>query len=281
VRSIAEGKGYSVKDVHADWKGWLGKPVPLVLTKNVQRAVKTLVSEAPYARSLIDTILRDTSGSRTTIWRPTLLVGKPGSGKTRLAIRICEELGLPHRVFPCAGASDSSFARTSRQWSTGRPSITLQTIRQHGVANVAIILDEIEKVALSRHNGTLVDILLTMLEPLNASRTFDLYLEAEVDLSRALWLATANDSSMLHPALLDRFRILEMPDPRAEDLHAVLPSVVGVVAERRGLSPHWITPFDMLELDMIEDLWKGGSIRRLTRIVEAFLDARDNPQRAH
>jgi hypothetical protein len=281
VRSIAEGKGYSVKDVHADWNAWVGKPVPLVFTRNVQAAFNKLVSEAPHARTVIDIILRDTVGSRTTVWRPTLLVGKPGSGKTRLAIRICEELGIPHRVFPCAGANDSSFAGTSRQWSTGRASIALQTVRQHGVANAAVLLDEIEKIALSRHNGSLVDALLTLLEPLNASRVFDPYLEGEVDLSRLLWLATANDPGMLHPALLDRFRILEMPDPRAEDLHAILPGILKAVAKRRGLSLEWITPFDMLEFDMIEDLWRGGSVRRLARIVEAFMDARDNPQRAN
>lgn len=281
VRSIAEGKGYSTKDVNADWLSWVGKPIPLVFTKSVQGAYRKLTSEAPHARTVIDAILRDTAASPTVAWRPTLLIGKPGSGKTRVAVRICAEVGVPHRVFSCGGASDSSFGGTSRQWSTGRPSIPLQTIRQHGVANVVIVLDEIEKVALSRQNGSLVDVLLTVLEPLNASRTFDLYLEGEVDLSRVLWLATANDPSPLHPALLDRFRILEMPDPRVEDLHAVLPSVIGAVAERRGLSPHWIAPFDMLELEMIEDLWKGGSIRRLTRIIEAFLDARDNPQRAH
>jgi len=120
-----------------------------------------------------------------------------------------------------------------------------------------------------------------MLEPVNSARVFDLYLEGEVDLHRVLWMATANDPAMLHPALLDRFRILEMPDPRPEHLHAILPGVVSAVAERRGLSREWITPFDMLEIDMIEDLWRGGSIRRLARIVEAFLDARDNPQRAN
>jgi hypothetical protein len=43
----------------------------------------------------------------------------------------------------------------------------------------------------------------------------------------------------------------------------------------------WIVPFDMLEIDMIADLWRGGSIRRLSRIVEAMFDARDRPERAN
>jgi hypothetical protein len=281
VHSIAEGKGYGTKDLHAEWLPWVKRSVPLAFTKDVQQAYRQLVAEAPHAKSIIDIILRDTASSRTVAWRPTMLVGKPGSGKTRQAVRICEELGVPHRIFACGGTSDSSFAGTSRQWSTGRPSIALQTIRQANTANVVIILDEVEKVALSRHNGALVDVLLAMLEPLNASRSFDLFLEGEVDLSRVLWLATANDPSMLHPALLDRFRILQMPEPRVEDLHAVLLGVVRTIAGRRGLSPEWVAPFDAVEMACIADLWRGGSIRRLARILEAVLDARDRAEIAN
>ncbi|EKS34517.1 AAA family ATPase [Afipia broomeae] len=281
VRSIADGKNNAAREMQAEFKGMVGAPVPLVFTRNVQQAYRRLVAEAPHARAIIDVILRDTAGSRTTAWRPTVLVGKPGSGKTRLCLRICQELNIPHRVFGCGGVSDSSFNGTSRQWSTGRASVPLQLVRQHRVANPAIILDEIEKVGVGRQNGNLVDGLLTMLEPLNSSNVFDIYLEGEVDLHRVLWLATANDAAALHPALLDRFRILEMPDPRAEDLLAVLPGVTSAVGERRGLSPQWLAPFDAVELELIADLWPGGSIRRLARVVEAVLDARDDPRRAN
>jgi ATP-dependent Lon protease len=154
-------------------------------------------------------------------------------------------------------------------------------IRQHRVSNPAVVLDEIDKVGEGRQNGNLVDGLLSMLEPLNSCGIFDLYLEGEVDLHRVLWLATANDAGVLHPALLDRFRILEMPDPRPDDLLAVLPSVTSDVAGRRGLSSEWIAPFDAIELGTIADLWRGGSIRRLARVVEAILNARDDPRRAN
>ena len=120
-----------------------------------------------------------------------------------------------------------------------------------------------------------------MLEPLSSSNSFAPYLEGEVDLSRVFWLATANDLSMVHPALLDRFRILYMEEPRAEHLHAVLPAVVRGISERRGMSHEWIAPFDTMEINMIQNLWKGGSIRRLTRIIEAMLDSRDRPEMAN
>lgn len=72
-----------------------------------------------------------------------------------------------------------------------------------------------------------------------------------------------------------------MPDPRPDDLLAVLPAVTSAVAGRRGLTPEWVAPFDAIELGIIADLWPGGSIRRLTRVVETILDARDDPRRAN
>jgi hypothetical protein len=281
VRSIAEARNYATKDMHAEFLPLLGKPMPLVFTRDVRTVYKKLTSEAPHARAVIDVILRDTAGSRTTVWRPTLLVGRPGSGKTALAVRLCQEMQVPFRVFGCGGVSDNSFSGTSRQWSTGRASVPVQTIKQFGKANIAIILDEVEKIGEGRRNGNLIDGLLAMSEPVSSSRIFDVYLEGEVDLHRVLWLATANDLSPLHPALLDRFRILEMPDPRRSDLLAILPRVISDVAERRGLPAAWIAPFDAVEMDVIADLWPGGSIRRLARIVEVLMDARDNPQRAN
>jgi hypothetical protein len=281
VRSVAETKTYATKEMHNEFLPMVGRPVPLVFTRDVRAVYKTLTSEAPHARAIIDAILRDTSSSRTTSWRPTLLVGNPGCGKTALAVRLCQEMQVPFRLFGCGGVSDSSFSGTSRQWSTGRASVPLQTIKQFGKANVAIILDEVEKIGEGRRNGNLVDGLLAMSEPVSSSRIFDVYLEGEVDLHRVLWLATANDLSPLHPALLDRFRILKMEDPGPGDLLAILPRVVSDVAERRGLSAEWIAPFDAAEMNVIADLWRGGSIRRLGRIVEALMDARDNPQRAN
>jgi hypothetical protein len=281
VRSVAEAKNSATREMHKEFLSMVGKPVPLVFTRDVRAVYKKLTSEAPHARAIIDVLLRDTAGSRTTVWRPTLLVGNPGCGRTMLAVRLCQEMQVPFRVFGCGGVSDNSFSGTSRQWSTGRASVPLQTIKQFGKANVAIVLDEVEKIGEGRRNGNLIDGLLAMSEPASSSRIFDVYLEGEVDLHRVLWLATANDLAPLHPALLDRFRILEMADPKAGDLLAILPRVISDVAERRGLPAAWIAPFDATEMEIIADLWRGGSIRRLARIVEALMDARDNPQRAN
>jgi hypothetical protein len=282
VRSIAAERPHVKDGPHAEFLPMVGKPIPLVFTADVRAVYKKLTSEAPHARNIIDVILRDTAASRTASWRPTILVGNPGSGKTLLTVNICDAMQIPCRVFSCGGVADSSFSGTSRQWATGRASVPLQTIRTFGKANVAIILDELDKVGgAGGHNGSLIDGLLSMTEKISSRRMFDVYLEGEVDLHRVLWLATANDVRLLHPALLDRFRILHMPDARARDIHAILPRVAADIAERRGLTAEWVAPFDAIEMDIIADLWPGGSIRRLSRIVETLMDARDHPRRAN
>jgi hypothetical protein len=282
VRSIAAERPHAKEGPHAEFLPMVGKPIPLVFTADVRAVYQKLTSEAPHARNVIDVILRDTAASRTASWRPTILVGNPGSGKTLLTVSICDAMQIPCRVFSCGGVADSSFSGTSRQWVTGRASVPLQTIRKFGKANVAIILDELDKVgAAGGSNGSLIDGLLSMTEKVSSCRLFDVYLEGEVDLHRVLWLATANDVRLLHPALLDRFRILHMPDARARDIHILLPRVAADIAERRGLTPEWVAPFDAVEMDIIADLWPGGSLRRLSRIVETLMDARDHPGRAN
>jgi hypothetical protein len=92
-------------------------------------------------------------------------------------------------------------------------------------------------------------------------------------------LATANEAGALHPALLDRFRILEMPDPRTEDLLALLPGVMSAVIERRVARMARVVRPDRARHHRRPLV--GRVDTPLTRIVAAILDARDNPQRAN
>jgi hypothetical protein len=281
VRSIGEGKSAASREMTSEWRGLVGTPVPLIPRPDLTAVYRRLVGAMPHARVAIDTILCDAVAAPTVTLRPTLLVGPPGGGKTFLASRICQELGLPHRLIPCGGVSDAAFCGTSRQWSTGRASVPLQAIKAENVASPALILDDIEKAGTGRHNGNMIDGLLGLLEPANARQFFDPYLEGVVDLSRVVWLATANDLDPLHPALRDRFRIIELPEPSADDLPALIPPLMAEVCRQRGIDQVWVPPLNAIEIDIGAQLWPGGSVRRLARILEAVIAARDQPHRAH
>ncbi|WP_062112327.1 AAA family ATPase [Aureimonas sp. AU40] len=251
-------------------------PLPLRIVEDLIDLRDGLVSEYPHAVGVIDELLRDAREGAVSSLRPTLLVGSPGSGKTSLLRNVAGALSMPVVVYPCASVSDGSFGGTPAQWSTKRPSVPLEAVRQNECANPCIILDELEKTGMSDRNGSLVHALLPMLEVHTARSYFETGLEQNVDLSAVAFVATANSLDGVPAPLLDRFRVVRMPDPGPEHVGDLAKRIIEDLILDRRLDRRWTPPLAPDEVDVVRKAWGGGSLRRLRRAVEATLEARES-----
>ncbi|WP_201862207.1 AAA family ATPase [Microvirga soli] len=263
------------KKVVKELEGLTGNALPLVPVPDLKAARAALRAEFPYAADVIDEVLRDVALRSHVQIRPTILVGTPGCGKSRFATRLLKVLNLPHDMIPCGGVSDGTFAGTPRRWSTGEPSLPFALITRYKAAGPGAILDEIEKVGTSRHNGQAHDALLAFLERETASRFHDPYVQAPCGLSYVTWLMTANSLEGLSAPLRDRCRVLPFPEPGRDHLPILSRRIISDILAEQGLDHRWGSPLDGIEMEAVAKAWPGGSLRKLRSVIEVVLASRD------
>ncbi|ODT79155.1 MAG: hypothetical protein ABS76_21450 [Pelagibacterium sp. SCN 64-44] len=275
VPTLPEGGTSWRKEIVKSWSSLAGTRLPAVHRGDLAAHRQALVSCWPHAEEIIDVVLGDLAATPAVRFRPTLLVGSPGSGKSSLARAIFDTVGLPCELQSFAGLHDAALMGTSAQWSSARESAPLQLIKRSGKASIGVIWDELEKASSDRRSGAPAEALLPMLEPDQARRYRDLCLEVEVDLSLVSHFATANSLDGVPDPVRDRMRILQMPDPGWQHLGALSRQIVDRIARERGVDARWFAPLAEDELDLVRAAWPGGSLRQLTRIIATIVDGRD------
>lgn len=254
----------------------LSQPMAIRAAVSGKNNEERLHHEFPWMQHITRAIFREiTSNQRFNdngfLFKPILLVGEAGCGKTRYAQRLAEIVDIPSRIITIGGSSDNrSIAGSARAWGNSRPSLIVSLITEELTPNPIVILDEIEKVGASRRNGNIHDTLLQLLEPFNASRFFDEYLISKVDLSGVNYIATANSVNELPSPLKDRFMILKVPMPTYDQMIGVAHGIWANHWAKAKLPPE-MTP--VLDDELLTSVVprNAASLRKVKKVMDIII----------
>lgn len=201
-----------------------------------------------------------------------LLVGLVGTGKTTLAMSLAEAMGRKFVRIPFGGMSSALDLRgQSRVHPEAEPGQIIKSLRRAGSKNPVILLDEIDRIAPSAH-GEIMGVLVELLDPGQNASFIDHYIDYPFDLSQALFVTTANNTTNISTAVMDRLEPIMMPSyTDDEKIKIAKDYVFPTEIQNAGLPPDSIVIEEPVWPKIVRPLGYDAGIRTLERTIQGVV----------
>ena len=234
VADVNRAAGDSTARTNEGLKGWYDRMRMLggsrfIIKPSTHSAIDDLYDASPNFGAVIDDLKKflalAISGNEAVQFTPILLLGEPGLGKTYFAKKLAHALGTGFEFVSLSSLTAGwVLSGASSQWHNARPGKIAQTLIEGDYANPVVVLDEVDKSG-GDHRYDPMGALYTLLERDTAQDFKDEYIDVNMDASHILWVATANDDTVITEPILNRMNVYVIDRPDAEGSRRIALSV--------------------------------------------------------